>query len=60
MQTASFTTGKMADFLLLVASLEIEASQIGAGRHFEASDGNQVGTVADVFKNGFFVFKRFP
>jgi hypothetical protein len=51
-QTAAFTTGQVADDLLLVAALEVEAAQVGARRHFEAADAQDVGAAGHVFKHG--------
>ena len=59
MQAATFSAGKIADFFLLVAALEIESSQIGACVHFETPDGNQVGAVTDIFEDGFVVVQTF-
>jgi ABC-type multidrug transport system ATPase subunit len=58
-QAAAFAAGEHADFLLLVAALEVEAAQIGAAGHFELADGEDVGAVGHVFKDGFVAFQAF-
>src|SRR6185437_1523803 len=42
MQPAALAAGQLPDVLLLVAALEIEAAEIGARRHLEPADGQNV------------------
>ena len=48
----------VADDLLLVAALEVEAAQVGARRHLEAADGQDVLTVGDRLPHGLVVGQR--
>src|SRR5450830_1350088 len=59
MQTAAFTAGQIANDLLLITALEIEATKIGTRRHFKTADGQNICTVGDVFKHGLGVTQIF-
>jgi hypothetical protein len=51
----SVLAGELADDLLLVAALEVEAPDVGAARHLEAADGEDVGAVRDGLEHGLVV-----
>ena len=55
MQAPAFAAGQIADFLLLIAAFKIEAADVGAALHFEATDGEDVGTARHVFPHRFVV-----
>ena len=52
MQPAAFAARERADDLLLIAALEVEAAEIGARRHLELADLQQVEAAADVVEHG--------
>ncbi len=45
MQAATLTPGEVADDLLLVTPLEVEAADVGTALHFELAHGEDIGTV---------------
>src|SRR5579872_6135809 len=59
MQPSALAARELPDFLLLIGALEIEAAQIRARRHFEASDREQIESAAYVLEDGFLVLQRF-
>ena len=54
-QTAALTAGQHADFLLLVATIEVEAAAIRTAWHLEFAHGHDVEATGHIFPNGFFV-----
>ena len=52
MQAAALAAGKLADPLLLIGPLEVEAADIGACRRFVPADSEHVGTTRDFLENG--------
>ena len=50
-QASAFAAGERSDQLLLIAALEVEAPEIGARRHLEAADLQQVEAAADVVEH---------
>ena len=59
MQPAALAAGKLADVLLLVAALEVEAAEVGARRHLELADGEDVLAAGDRLPRGLVVGQRF-
>jgi hypothetical protein len=51
-QATALAARELADALLLIAALEVEAADVGAGRSFIAADGEQLGTAGDLLENG--------
>ena len=51
-QPAALAAGQRADHLLLVAALEVEAADVGAARHLELADGEDVAAAGDVLPHG--------
>jgi len=58
MQTSALAAGQVADFFLLIPTLEIEAPEIGARLHLETADGQYVGAIADVLEHGLVIGER--
>jgi len=54
-QATTLTAREHAYFLLLVATVEIETTAIGAAGHFEFTHGQDVETARNVFPNGFVI-----
>ena len=59
MQPAALAAGQLPDVLLLVAALEVEAAEIGARRHLEPADGEDVLAAGDRLPRGLVVGQRF-
>eukprot|EP01132_Coremiostelium_polycephalum_P011819 gene11818-biopygen4574 len=51
MHAVTLTTGEIADLLLLVAALEVEATHVGARRDFVVADTDLVGTVGNLLEH---------
>src|SRR5690606_19968650 len=60
MEASPFAAGEVTDPLLLVAALEVEATQVGAGGYLVAADLENVVAVGDGFPHGFLVVQAFP
>ena len=52
MQPAAFAAGELADEFLLIATLEVEAADVGACRRFVLADGEDVGAAGDLVEDG--------
>ena len=55
MQPAAFTAGQRADFFLLILALEIKTAEIGARRHFEFADVDDVEPAGNRLPRGLLV-----
>src|SRR5699024_4982185 len=49
----ALAAGQVADAFLLIAALEVEATDVGARRHFVVADLDDVLTAGDFFPHGF-------
>ncbi|MNZ39227.1 hypothetical protein D3C78_567160 [compost metagenome] len=52
MQTAALTPGEVLDELLLVATFEVEAANVGTRRNLVGADTQLVGTIGDLLEHG--------
>ena len=57
-QPAALAAGELADLLLLVGALEVEAAEVGARGHLELADGEDVGAAGDVLPHRLVALER--
>ena len=57
MQSSAFAAGKLSDNFLLIAALEVETAQVGAGRGGLFAHRKQIIAAGYGFEYGFVVFQ---